>query len=120
MDRTPATGNSDLRSGPLKTASLGCMVSGIPATFSSGKPIRGRGDILTLTLSRGHDKKALRTDSATIRMVRFRPGGLLWWPAIARPDLSACISIGCKSAGHVANAPQLPKTCGTYARSRPY
>ena len=117
IDRTPANRNSDFRSGPLRTASLGCMVSGIPATFSPGKPIRGRGDILTPTLSRGHCKNSLLSDSATIRMVRFSPGGLLWRPSRAKPDLSACFSIGCKSAGRIADAPQLPKTFRTYGRA---
>src|SRR5260370_16921374 len=77
IDRTPATGNSDFRSGPLSAASLGCTVSVIPAIFSPGKATKGKGAILTPTLSRGHWKKSLRMDSVPIRMVRCSCGDLI-------------------------------------------
>jgi len=48
--------------------------------FSPGKPASEKGGILTPTLNRSHQKKSLRKDSATIRMVRFIPGRLVGPP----------------------------------------
>src|SRR5260370_39714372 len=78
IDRTPATGNSDFRSGPLSPASLGCTLSVIPAIFSPGKATKGKGAILTPTLSRGHWKKSLLMDSVPVRMGRCGYGVVIF------------------------------------------
>ena len=109
MDSPSPTGNSDFRSGPLRTVSRGCIASRIPAILPLAPQSEG-GDILTPTLSPDYTKKAHQMDSATIRMVRFSPAAFLLQPERTKHDLSACFSICCTSVGHVADVQQRRKT----------